>query len=137
MVRACTEVIEAFFAFETASGPAEGVLRLVADGDDPGRTRAWTLLTALAALPGSPEAGGGQRGRAATPYARDFGGENWLDKREQALAYADHDPAVIVVGGGQAGLSSPARLGNSGSTRSSSTAPRAGSATTGASATTR
>ena len=32
-------------------------------------------------------------------------------KREGAGAYADHDPAVLVVGGGQAGLGIAARLG--------------------------
>ena len=41
---------------------------------------------------------------------RDFGGENWLDRLNNARAYADRDPAVIVVGGGQAGLSIAARL---------------------------
>ena len=110
VVRAGTEATEAFFAFDTASGPAEGVLRLVPDPAAPGGARAWTLLTALAGLRRHGE------GRDAPPpaeadYSRDFGGDNWLDKREKARAYADRDPAVIVVGAGQAGLSIAARLG--------------------------
>ena len=70
-------------------------------------------------------------------YSRDFSGPNWLDQRQAAARYADRDPAVLVVGGGQAGLSIAARLDAAAiSTRWSSTAGRA-SATTGASATTR
>src|SRR5262249_21379776 len=43
-------------------------------------------------------------------YSRDFRGPNWLDLRKSAAAYTDRDPAVLVVGGGQAGLSIAARL---------------------------
>src|SRR5262249_41996845 len=37
-------------------------------------------------------------------------GPNWLDVRQAAAEYREHDPAVLVVGGGQAGLSIAARL---------------------------
>src|SRR6185436_573145 len=37
-------------------------------------------------------------------------GPNWLDDRMTALAYANRDPDVLVVGAGQAGLSIAARL---------------------------
>ncbi|GAA0569238.1 NAD(P)/FAD-dependent oxidoreductase [Craurococcus roseus] len=110
VVRAGTEATEAFFAFDTASGPAEGVLRLVPDPFAPAGARAWTLLTALAGLRGQGEGSGTPR-PAEPDYSRDFGGDNWLDKRGKAHAYADRDPAVIVVGAGQAGLSVAARLG--------------------------
>ena len=43
-------------------------------------------------------------------YSRDFRGPNWLDVRKAAAEYADRDPAVLIVGGGQAGLSIAARL---------------------------
>ena len=43
-------------------------------------------------------------------YSRDFLGPNWLDQRQSAIAFADRNPAVLVVGGGQAGLSLAARL---------------------------
>jgi len=43
-------------------------------------------------------------------YARDFRGPNWLDLRKAAAQYRDREPAVLVVGGGQAGLSIAARL---------------------------
>lgn len=113
VVRAGTEVVEVLFAFDTAFGTANGVLRLVEDPAAPGRMRAWTLLTALEELRGHEEHAGARR-PTGEDYSRDFGGENWLDKRERARAYAEHDPAVIVVGCGQAGLSVAARLGQLG-----------------------
>lgn len=106
--RAGRETIEALFAFDSVAGPCSGVLRLVADA---GGYRAWILLSALDELRGHEEAG--QR-LPADAYSRDFGGENWLDQRNRAVAYADREPAVLVVGGGQAGLSIAARLGQLG-----------------------
>lgn len=109
VTRVGREVIEAFIELDTALGRADGVLRLVADGGDADGARAWILLTALQEIAGH-EAQIGDRRRGDEAYTRDFGGENWLDKRQQASAYADRDPAVLVVGAGQAGLSAAARL---------------------------
>ncbi len=108
VMRAGTAAIEVIFGFETAFGTASGVVRLVADPDGPGGHRAWTLSTNLDALHGHAETGA-QRA-SAEDYSRDFGADNWLDKRNKARAYADHDPTVLVVGGGQAGLGIAARL---------------------------
>ena len=105
--RAGTDCIEAIFEFATAAGRATGVVRLVEEAD--GGWRAWTLLTTLEELDGYPDG----RPRAvsdAEKFSRDFGGENWLDQRRRAQRYEDHDPAVLIVGGGQAGLSAAARL---------------------------
>ena len=99
-------VIEAIFEFETAVGRGNGVVRLPADRP----TQAWVLLTALDALKGFEEKTGTQRPKGE-PYSRDFGGDNWLDQRNKSQAYRDRDPAVLVVGGGQAGLAIAARLG--------------------------
>lgn len=111
VVRAGTEVIEAIFAFETARGSGSGVARLVPDPSAPRALRIWTLVTTLDTLhPAQFES----RAARASDYTRDFGGDNWLDKRVKARAYADHDPAVIVVGAGQAGLAIAARLGQIG-----------------------
>src|SRR6185312_5766457 len=43
-------------------------------------------------------------------YSRNFGGDNWLDQRTKSREYADRDPAVLVIGGGQNGLAVAARL---------------------------
>jgi cation diffusion facilitator CzcD-associated flavoprotein CzcO len=105
--RAGTDCIEAIFEFETAFGRANGVVRLVEETD--GGWRIWTLLTTLEELHGFPD-GRPPALSEAERFSRDFGGENWLDQRRKAAAYADHDPAVLVVGGGQAGLAVAARL---------------------------
>jgi putative flavoprotein involved in K+ transport len=104
--RAGTACIEAIFEFDTAFGHANAVVRLVDDGD---AWRAWILLTTLEELHGYPD-GRPPEIDDAERYSRDFGGDNWLDQRRKALAYADRDPAVLVVGGGQAGLAIAARL---------------------------
>ncbi|CAH0137361.1 NAD(P)/FAD-dependent oxidoreductase [Roseomonas sp. CECT 9278] len=105
--RAGTDCIEAIFAFETATGPCTGVIRLVTMDGTP---RAWTLMTALAEIHGHEDPAEGRRWQDVD-WKRNFGGENWLDRRRRAVAYDDRDPAVLVVGAAQAGLSVAARLG--------------------------
>ena len=104
VTRAGTEVIEAIFRFETAKARCSGVLRLIPEGH-----KAWTLLTTVDEYKGHEESIGQRRPRGAA-YSRDFSGPNWLDKRKAAAAYEDREPTVLVVGGGQAGLSIGARL---------------------------
>jgi hypothetical protein len=111
VTRAGTNAIEAIFGFETAGGRGSGVLRLIPDADDGSSLKAWTLLTALDEIKGHEEQLGRSRPQAKA-YARDFRGPNWLDVRKAACEYADRDPVVLVVGGGQAGLSIAARLGH-------------------------
>jgi putative flavoprotein involved in K+ transport len=103
------DVIEALFQFETAVGRGNGVLRLPADKP----SQAWVLSTSLEELKGFEERIGGRR-PTGEEYAHNFGGDNWLDQRTKAQTYADRDPTVLVVGGGQAGLVIAARLGQLG-----------------------
>src|SRR5450759_3156226 len=107
--RAGTISIEVIFKFETAQGRGSGILRLIPDAGDGNRLKAWTLLTALDELKGFEEQLGASRPRGQS-YSRDFRGPNWLDLRKAAAEYADRDPDVLVVGGGQAGLAVAARL---------------------------
>ena len=109
VTRAGTSAIEAIFKFETAQGRGSGILRLIPDASDGNRPKAWTLLTALEELKGFEEPLGTARPRGEA-YSRDFRGPNWLDLRKAAAEYADHDPAVVVIGGGHSGLSIAARL---------------------------
>ncbi len=101
--------IEAIFAFETAVGRGSGVVRLKTEAGSDGTPRAWTLLTALDEIKGHEEQLGRSRPQGKA-YARDFRGPNWFDIRRAAAEYADRDPVVLVVGGGQAGLSIAACL---------------------------
>jgi cation diffusion facilitator CzcD-associated flavoprotein CzcO len=109
VTRAGTQAIEAIFKFETAGGRGSGIFRLLPDADDNNRLKAWTLLTALDELKGFEEQLGHNRPRG-NAYSRDFRGPNWLDLRKASADYADRDPTVLVVGGGQAGLVIAARL---------------------------
>src|SRR5882757_6865758 len=109
VMRAGTDCIEAIFKFETATGRGDGIIRLIPDAGDGNRLKAWTLLTALQELKGFEEPLGVARPRGNT-YSRDFRGPNWLDLRKAQAEYADHDPTVLVIGGGQSGLCIAARL---------------------------
>ena len=109
VTRAGTKAIEAIFRFETADGRGSGVLRLTPDANDGDSLKAWTLLTALDEITGLEERVGKLRPKGYA-YSREFGGPNWLDLRNSAAEYLDRDPTVLVVGGGQAGLSIAARL---------------------------
>jgi cation diffusion facilitator CzcD-associated flavoprotein CzcO len=108
VTRAGTNAIEAIFKFETAIGRGSGIVRLIGDANDDNALKAWTLLTALDELKGFEEQLGAARPRGEA-YSRDFRGPNWLDLRKSAAEYVDRDPVVLVVGGGQAGLSIAAR----------------------------
>jgi putative flavoprotein involved in K+ transport len=107
--RAGTQCLEAMIAFETAVGRGSGILRLLPDPGGPGALRGWTLSTTLQELSGHEEQVGARRPIGPSDV-RDFGAENWSDQRRKAVAYADRDPAVLVIGAGQAGLAIAARL---------------------------
>ncbi|MEL7154432.1 MAG: NAD(P)-binding domain-containing protein, partial [Pseudomonadota bacterium] len=98
LTRSGKDVIEAAISFETKHGTCNGMIRLLADSG-----KAWTISTALDSFR-----------RAETPpepaYAKDVRAPNWHDNREASRAYQDRDPAVLVVGGGHAGITIAARL---------------------------
>ena len=104
--------IEALFEFETAFGRGAGVVRL--DDPMPRRLRAWTMVTTLEELRAHEE---GSARVASRDRSRDFGARELGRPAGKARAYADRDPTVLVVGGGQAGLSIAARLISLASTR--------------------
>jgi len=103
------DCIEAFFAFETAVGACSGIVRLVPDPENPGDVKCWILMTALDEIRGHEELIG-ERRPGGQEYARQYGPDNWLDLRNKAVKYEDREPAVLVVGAGQAGLTVAARL---------------------------
>lgn len=105
--RAGEKVIEAIYEFDTAVGTGAGIIRLLPQPD--GSTRANLISTALDQLRGHEERRGAHRPKG-TAYSRTFGGMNWLDQRAADQSYADRQPEVVIVGGGQAGLTIAARL---------------------------
>jgi cation diffusion facilitator CzcD-associated flavoprotein CzcO len=111
--RAGTSCVEAFLRFETNVGHGEGLLRMRRDRKPGTAPLAWTLLSALDELRGYEEAL--LRAQREEPVIqRDFHGPNWLDRRARANDYAERDPTVLIVGGGHAGLTLAARLGQLG-----------------------
>lgn len=106
--RAGAEVVEAILSFETEVGRCSGLLRMKV-----GARAAWTLLTALESIRGHEEETL-RVARDEPAFSRAFHGPNWLDRRRESAAYADRDPAVLVVGGGHGGITAAARLGQLG-----------------------
>ena len=107
--RAGFDVIEAIFQFETKVGRGFGVVRLLAS--DP--TKAFQLMTGLHELKGFEETIG-KRCPTGEAFSRNFGGTNWKEQREAIQTYTDREPTVLIVGGGQGGLSLAATLGRIG-----------------------
>ena len=106
--RAGERTIEAILRFTTRVGRGAGVLRLKVDDAESGE--AWTLMTALDHIAGHDEAVT-HAAREEPAFERDWQGPNWLDKRDAARRFEERDPAVLVVGGGHAGLAAAAALG--------------------------
>lgn len=101
------EVIEAIYRFDTAVGEGAGVLRLVPGAD--GVAKACLLSTTLQSIRGHEEQMGELR-PSGLDYSTGFGSRNWQDARLEEIAFADREPDVLVIGGGQAGLTAAARL---------------------------
>jgi cation diffusion facilitator CzcD-associated flavoprotein CzcO len=99
------EVIEAIFEFETSTGRANGTIRLLSDNPQ----HAWVFMTSLNELKGYEEPINARRPSGAD-YAREFGGDNWADRRKKEQAFEGREPAVLIIGAGQSGLSLAARL---------------------------
>jgi NAD(P)-binding Rossmann-like domain len=95
--------IQGLFEFETNIGLGSGVFRLVPlpDGD----WKAHTVFTSLDDLKAFPEKIGSLR-------EYEVNDDNWSEKRKREVEFEDAEPTVLIVGGGQGGLSVAARLKN-------------------------
>ncbi len=111
--RAGVKVVEAFLKFQTHIGQGAALLRMKVQPKGSPMTQAWTLHTTLESIHGHEEKT--LRALRSEPvFSRDFQGPNWLDKRNQSRQFTDREPVVLIVGGGHAGLSVAARLGQLG-----------------------
>jgi putative flavoprotein involved in K+ transport len=106
-----TRWVQAFFDFETAVARGAGFFRLMPDGA--GAWKAWTVLTTMDALKGFEERLGPRR-TVGVSHGEEQARLSWLERRQREGEFTDSEPAVLVVGAGQGGLTVAARLGQLG-----------------------
>ncbi|KAL8294709.1 hypothetical protein RB597_007696 [Gaeumannomyces tritici] len=99
--------LQFFIAAETALGSADGVVRLVEAGG--GAWHIFTLFVTQRELRGFEEPLRHRREKGAE-HAALRSGKNWKDRRAESIECADAEPAVVIIGAGQAGLAVAARL---------------------------
>ncbi|KAI1358738.1 hypothetical protein F5Y08DRAFT_332866 [Xylaria arbuscula] len=99
--------IQSFVKLATVLGKGIGLLRLV---EQEGQWKIFTLYTRLDELQDHEEAIHRRRTKGAEHGGKP-GRKNWAEKRQaEADIHAGNDPAVLVIGAGQAGLTIAARL---------------------------
>ncbi|BCS21152.1 flavin-containing monooxygenase [Aspergillus puulaauensis] len=101
--------VQFFVTVQTAFGSGRGVVRLAEQGA--GKWFIYTLYTALQSLSGYEEKVNTRRPFGAT-HGEVVDRRNWQDRRnaERNLSDEQSQPAVVIVGAGQSGLSIAARL---------------------------
>lgn len=106
------EWVEFSTAFETSLARGSGMVRLTQD--ESGAWKCYLLYTAVDELKGHEEPKGKRRPHGGKNTLKENGGANWLEKRQKDVEFRDEEPAVIIIGAGQAGLGIGARLGQLG-----------------------
>lgn len=102
------DFIEAMLYFDTTATTGIAHVRLKASAGD-ALPRAWTFMTAIDTIKGH-DLGSERLARDGSSFERDWNGPNWADRRRVDVSYTDHDPEVLVVGGGHGGLTAAAWL---------------------------
>jgi putative flavoprotein involved in K+ transport len=103
-------ILEVLYTFTTDVGIGRGVVRLQ---EDDTTFKAWTISTSLQELKAFPEnrvtiadARKEEHNQPARPGER----KTWEQQTEERLAFRDHEPSVLILGGGHSGLFLAARL---------------------------
>lgn len=103
------EWVETMFSFETSVGTGKGMVRLVCLPS--GQWKAHMIYTALQELHAAREIAGHFRPHGGNSSLKGGAAEgNWYERRERQKEFLDDQPAVLIVGAGQAGLNLGARL---------------------------
>ncbi|KAL7922867.1 FAD/NAD(P)-binding domain-containing protein [Trichoderma austrokoningii] len=99
--------VQIFTTFKTVIGSGKGVARLM---NDNGAWKFFSIYTALDEIDGHPEQLGERRPKGVK-HGEKRGPQNWAETRQQEISYqGEAQPAVIIIGAGQAGLTAAARL---------------------------
>lgn len=99
--------IQFFGTVVTDVGLGQAVVRLAEEKD--GKWSIFTLFTSLREIKGHEELVNQRRPKGAQHGARSKR-ENWQDRRDAEVNFGGRDPAVLIVGAGQGGLTAGARL---------------------------
>lgn len=97
--------VEFFIKIDNDVARGNGVVRLA----DANGWKLFTVFTSLVELKGHEEAINHRRPVGAQ-HGEHLGRSNWLDRRIAELNFVDKEPAVLILGAGQGGLTSAARL---------------------------
>lgn len=99
--------LEAFADFETAHGLATAFVHASLNENSPYGFDVCALFTRLEGIKGAGPAVRHPRGIGFEPSHPE---ENWLARQTSLREYQDHDPEVLIIGAGQAGLITAAHL---------------------------
>ncbi|CAI7663807.1 unnamed protein product [Penicillium bialowiezense] len=98
--------IEFFIKITTQNGRGNGVVRLA---EESGKWKIFTVFATLVGATDIDEATGLNRPVGAQ-HGEQQGRKNWKDRRVDEVNFENKDPAVLIVGAGQGGLTAAARL---------------------------
>lgn len=107
------EWVQVYYTFENKLGSGKGIARLAAVYDEKlqiSTLKAFTFYTGLEDYKEYPEAIFGNRPEGVN-HGQHVGRESWVERRAKESTFTeDHQPTVLIVGGGQGGLTVAARL---------------------------
>ncbi|KAJ5610687.1 hypothetical protein N7510_007406 [Penicillium lagena] len=98
--------IEFFITIETDVGRGSGVIRLAQDDS---KWKIFNIFTSLAELKDHAEVVDRHR-PVGVKHGEQQGRKNWQDRRTADINFEEKEPAVVIVGAGQGGLTAAARL---------------------------
>ncbi|MBB1632474.1 MULTISPECIES: NAD(P)/FAD-dependent oxidoreductase [Cupriavidus] len=111
------EVVEAYIAFELRNGKGQGFLRIVEDATASAGARCYMLGTDIHTLNDVVEELGNRVNRERLQpvfpihgYKPMRKGQHFGEFAEEKMAFANHDPDVLIIGAGHTGMAVGARL---------------------------